>query len=222
ELTSLFIEENLKAREQMAENTSQFIDTEVDSARKNLAAQEEKLKESKSQSTGELPEQQQTNLQILSQLQVQLQANTEALNRLHEEDVYLKNLISERESLIAKDDGQQPKASEIAGELKKARSVLQDLQGRYTDRHPDVVKMKAEVARLETQLKGDEAITTQSQAATTAKRSPASDPTLTQARSQLEALHLSTKARSKRQEEIEAEIHVFQQRVKMAPLREQQ
>src|SRR5205823_11956584 len=148
ELTSLFIEENLKAREQMAENTSQFIDTEVDSARKDLAAQAGRLREFKSHFMGELPEQQQANLQLLGQLHAQLQANSDALNRAHDQEVYLRNLISERETAISNAET-QPKVNETEVQLTKSRALLQELESRYTDRHPDVVKMKAEVARLE-------------------------------------------------------------------------
>src|SRR5438067_4356841 len=83
--------------------------------------------------------------------------------------------------------------------------------------------MKAEVARLEAQLK-DEKSTAGAQAKpeNANRRALATDQTLMSARSELEALTSSTKTRVKAQEQIEAEIRAYQQKVKLAPLREQQ
>src|SRR5438128_8707263 len=60
QLASLFIEENLKVREQQAEGTSEFISAELEKARQTLQSQEEKLEAFKSRYTGALPEQQQS------------------------------------------------------------------------------------------------------------------------------------------------------------------
>src|SRR5437868_6640755 len=41
QLTSLFIEENLQARQQQSENTTEFLNSQLDDARKDLSEQEE-------------------------------------------------------------------------------------------------------------------------------------------------------------------------------------
>src|SRR5438874_13740350 len=48
ELTSLFIEENLRNRQQISEDTTTFLASELDVARKNLDLQEQRLREFKS------------------------------------------------------------------------------------------------------------------------------------------------------------------------------
>ena len=45
ELTSLFIDENLKVREQQSEDTTQFIQSQLEEARKSLASQEAKIRD---------------------------------------------------------------------------------------------------------------------------------------------------------------------------------
>ncbi len=47
ELASLFIEENLKAREQQATGTTEFLENQLQETRKTLEAQEAKLKDFK-------------------------------------------------------------------------------------------------------------------------------------------------------------------------------
>ena len=73
ELASLFIEENLKAREQQATGTTEFLQNQLQETRQTLEAQEAKLKDFKLKHIGEMPEQQTADLQILGQLQSQLQ-----------------------------------------------------------------------------------------------------------------------------------------------------
>ncbi len=75
-LTNLFIDENLKVRQQLSEDTTQFIQSQLEAARQSLAAQEAKIRDFQAAHEGELPTQQSTNLQILSGLQAQYQTNS--------------------------------------------------------------------------------------------------------------------------------------------------
>ncbi len=70
ELTNLFINENLEVRQQQSEDTTQFLEGQLETARKALADQEEKIREFKGQHVGELPAQVGSNLQILGRLAV--------------------------------------------------------------------------------------------------------------------------------------------------------
>src|ERR1700761_2150866 len=73
ELTNLFIDANSKARKQESENTTQFIESQLVTARANLADQEERVKAFQAEHQGALPSQETANLQIHSGLQSQLQ-----------------------------------------------------------------------------------------------------------------------------------------------------
>src|SRR5581483_7951583 len=95
ELTSLFIEENLQARTEQSESTTAFLESQLEQARQELAEQEKRMGEYKARYLGELPEQEQSNMQILSSLESQLQSRTTALDRAQQEKVYLESMRSE-------------------------------------------------------------------------------------------------------------------------------
>ena len=99
ELTNLFINENLEARQQESEGTTKFLVDQLETARKSLADQEEKVREFKSQHMGELPGQLGTNLQILSGLQGQLQSEADAINAAKQQHAYLQTLVDQYRAL---------------------------------------------------------------------------------------------------------------------------
>ena len=98
QLSSLFIEENLKVRQQQAENTTDFLDSQLNDARQGLSAQEQRVKDFKIQHLGELPTQVESNVQILSGLQMRVQQETEALAHAKQQSVYLESLLSQYRS----------------------------------------------------------------------------------------------------------------------------
>ena len=79
QLTDLFISENLEARQEQSENTTQFLESHLEEARKSLSEQEERIRQFKDEHLGDLPGQLQSNLQILSGLQTQLGGEQDAL-----------------------------------------------------------------------------------------------------------------------------------------------
>src|SRR5438132_235964 len=145
ELSNLFISENLEARQAQSQSTTKFLESELEEARKSLSEQEEKVREFKDKHLGELPGQMQSNLQILSGLQTQLQTEEEALNHAKQQNVYLESLLGQY-----RNHPESPKSGsnasmglpEIDQELQKLRAQLADLTAHYTDRHPDVRKLK--------------------------------------------------------------------------------
>ncbi|MGQ9656069.1 MAG: GumC family protein, partial [Thermodesulfobacteriota bacterium] len=72
-LASLFIEQNLKIREQQAEGTASFLADQLKKTEADLQRQEQEITAYKTKHMGELPEQMQANLGILQQLQIQYQ-----------------------------------------------------------------------------------------------------------------------------------------------------
>src|SRR5580692_11293883 len=99
ELTNLFISENLESRQHQSEGTTKFLEDQLETARRSLADQEEKIRQFKGQHVGELPTQLGSNLQILAGLQSQLQAEEDALNTAKQQRVYLETMVSQNRSL---------------------------------------------------------------------------------------------------------------------------
>jgi polysaccharide chain length determinant protein (PEP-CTERM system associated) len=152
-LSSLFISDNLKARQEESTDTAKFIESELENARTVLADQEAKVQEFEGQHEGELPSQQASNLQILSGLQAELQNEQDALNTARQQRIYLQTLIDQHKALHATTartaDGSLTTVATIDSELDKLKAKLADLSSRYTDQYPDVQNVKTEIARAE-------------------------------------------------------------------------
>ena len=101
QLTSLFVEENLKVRGEQATTTTNFLLEHMDAAKKKLEQQEERLKDFKMQHLGELPEQQQSNLAILNAAEAELQNTTATLDRAQQQRAYLQSLLNAYQRLAS-------------------------------------------------------------------------------------------------------------------------
>ena len=151
-LTNLFINENLEVRQQQSEDTTKFLEDQMETARENLEAQEAKIREFKGQHVTELPTQLGSNLQILSGLQAQLQTEEGALNTSKQQQVYLETLLREYRSLrgpAKSSEGAAMDLSAIDLQLDKLRAQLADFSSRYKDRFPEIRKLKNQIAAME-------------------------------------------------------------------------
>ena len=152
ELTNLFISENLELRQQKSEDTTKFLEQQLETARQNLAEQEEKVRIYKDQHLGELPSQLASNVQILSGLQSQLQSEEDGLNSDRQQNAYLQSMLEQSRALQRapkSGDGTPVGIPALDQELDKLRAQLADLSSHYTDRHPDVRKLKDQIAKTE-------------------------------------------------------------------------
>ena len=221
ELTQLFIDENLKVRELQSEGTTQFIATQLETARSALADQEAKVRQFEAVHEGGLPSQQASNLQILAGLQGQLQSQQDALSSAKQQRVYYQSLIEQYKNLHAAGrslDGGPTEVTALDQELTRLRSQLTDLSSRYTDSYPDVVKMKAQIAKTERQRQELMAAPkTGSKQASEAESTP-----LLQLQSQLQANQLEITSRERAIAGVEARINEYQARLNSEPATEQQ
>ena len=152
ELTNLFISENLELRQQKSEDTTKFLEQQLETARQNLAEQEEKVRVYKDQHLGELPSQLSSNVQILSGLQSQLQSEEDGLNADRQQNAYLQSMLEQTRGLQRTSkggDGAPVGIPALDQELDKLKAQLADLSSHYTDRHPDVRKLKDQIAKTE-------------------------------------------------------------------------
>ena len=234
ELTNLFISENLEVRQQQSEDTTKFLESQLEAARKTLSDQEETIREFKGQHVGELPAQVGSNLQILAGLQSQLQTEEDALNTAKQQRIYLETLVSQYRSLQGspKSAGGTPVGlPAVDQELEKLRAQLADLTSHYTGRHPDVRKLKEQIAETEktrdgmiADLKARDSAAGANAAAATPDSSDirdASSPTV-QLQGQLQANHLETANRERGIADLKTKIAGYQMRLNQEPVREQQ
>ena len=233
ELTNLFINENLEVRQQMSEGTTKFLETQLDNASKALAEQEEQIRVFKAQHVGELPAQLGTNLQILSGLQSQLQSDEDSLNTAKQQKVYLESLLNQYRTLQATPTKGSPSApvglAALDQELDKLKSQLADLSSRYTENHPDVRKLKDQIAK--TQKMRDQVVAdlknranTPSDADATAADSvdPSQASATAQIRGQLQSNQMEIANRERSIAALKEKISDYQARLNTEPIREQQ
>jgi succinoglycan biosynthesis transport protein ExoP len=230
ELANLFITENLVQRQERSENTTKFLEDQLDQARAKLAAQEAKLRVFKDQHLGELPTQTQSNLQILIGLQNQVQANEDSLNRAQQQNTYLESLVNQYRAMGSGSkpaEGGPVGLAEIDKELDQLKAQLTDLTSHYTDKHPDVRKTREQIARTEQMRERivadmNNRSNTPSPPPTAAKPlDPKSAPTL-ELESQLKANRLEIANREAEIKDEQSKINQYQARLNMAPVMEQQ
>jgi len=162
-VASLFIEENLRDREVLAEGTNQFLEAQLEDARRRLIETERKVEEYKRTYAGELPEQRDANMQGLHNVEMQLQSLTEAMNRDRDRRLIVERLVADAESPDSQPtpappaptappqvgpDGLQVGGS-AAQQLEQAQATLQQMQTRLTPQHPDILRMKRVIAELQ-------------------------------------------------------------------------
>jgi succinoglycan biosynthesis transport protein ExoP len=231
ELTNLFISENLEVRQQQSEDTTKFLESQLETARKTLSDQEGKIREFKGQHVGELPAQVGSNLQILSGLQSQLQTEEDALNAAKQQRVYLETLVNQYRSLQGSpktEGGATVGLPALDEELDKLRAQLADLSSHYTDRHPDVRKVKEQIAKTEkmrdqmiASLKAKAAGAQSDPNAETADIRDASSPMM-QLQGQVQANRVEISNREHGVAELKAKVTDYQARLNQEPVREQQ
>jgi uncharacterized protein involved in exopolysaccharide biosynthesis len=128
QITSLFIDQNIQEQSKQAENTTEFLSSELDEVRQKLALQEGKVKEFKAQHMGELPTQMDSNVHILTGLQDRYQNFTQALNRAQEQKLYLESLLNQYRNVKVNGEEGAISLPALDQELSRLRSALANAQ----------------------------------------------------------------------------------------------
>jgi len=234
ELTSAFLDQNMKSQQQLSQSTTSFFDNQLADARAKLEEQGAKVRAFKAQHVGELPDQLQSNVQILSGVQSQLEGTQRALDRAQQQKLYLESIVQQYESVQTDlgngDSAETPPA--LDKELKNLRMQLAAERAQYTDNYPDVVALKDQIAKtekLKKQIEGE--ITTNQKSGKTSKDSDVSmagagfqngAPTpMMQIQSQLKANQLEIQGLQKLERQLQGRVAEYQARLNMTPATEQ-
>jgi succinoglycan biosynthesis transport protein ExoP len=144
-LASSYVEENLRARERQAADTTEFLRTQLTATKQRLDEQERRVSALRARYRGELPQQQQGNLATLESLTTQLRLNNDNEVRLAERR---ESLTAQLAQARAESGGPEPDEVRLA----RYKAELGGLRIKYTDRWPDIIRLKDEIGRLEKQL----------------------------------------------------------------------
>jgi len=219
QITSMFMEQNVKRREQQAADTTEFLSQQLSEAKAKLDEQDKKLADFKARNLGVLPEQEQANLSLLGGMNTQLESATQALSRAHQDRAFNQTMLSQQEATWkAQQTGLQNPDS-----LEQQMAVLQDqlaaLLSRYTPEHPDVIKMKSQIEDLKKRIAADPGTRDASGPPTPSFREPAA---IQELRAKIKQDDLSIAELTKRQSQIQEQIRTLQARIQASPVVEQQ
>jgi polysaccharide biosynthesis transport protein len=146
-LTSLFIDENLHAREQESENTTEFLDRQLGGARADLERQTQRVREFKDKFAGQLPGETQSDLQILNGLQMRLQQANDGLNRAEQQKMYLDSMLTAYRDSPSLATALTP--VDVETQLARLNTELSEVKSRYTDKYPAVIQVRDQIAKAE-------------------------------------------------------------------------
>ncbi len=147
QLAASFIDWNLKARQQQAISTTQFLGSELQRAKEGLEGQESQLETFKMKHAGATPDELNSNLQALSRLQSEAQSNVDAVSRLDQERILLtqvKPIDSQSAPLTDRD--------RLLQEKQRLESERWSLKRQFTDTYPDVISVTEQLKNLTARL----------------------------------------------------------------------
>lgn len=229
-LASLFIEENLKIREQQAVGTTEFLSNELHLSKEKLDEMEKAVAEYKRRFIGELPEQRESNIKILEQLQNQYQRVGENLRAIQDRKIYVQKQMSDMEmgistkpnpdvssKLSQKQDGTyntsdmgiNGSGSGYESNKETMTRNLEDLESKYKENHPDVIAVKKKLADLEKKKS--------SGGFNILKK----DPRYQELKNQLMAINLEIKRFAGEERLLADQMSKYRNRIERTPAREQ-
>jgi polysaccharide biosynthesis transport protein len=155
ELTTLYLNENLNNRTQLARDAAQFLEGEGDRVSRQIADLEVKLAQFKDKNQQKLPELTQFNMSLLDRTEEELRTEEARRDSLEQQQVYLEAQLVQLKptSAVFSDTGERIYSS--ADRLKQARSQLDSARALYAPDHPDIVRLEREVAGLQKDVDAD-------------------------------------------------------------------
>jgi polysaccharide biosynthesis transport protein len=235
ELQEMFINQNNGIQKQFSSTTTDYLNGRLQLASDELNKQDADVKAFKAAHSGELPDQVQSNLQILNGLQQQLQNNESALSGARQQRLYLESIVQQYQSAEADlgtaDSSVSP--SSLDKQLKDLQLALAQEKSQYTDKYPDVIALEDQIEKTkELQKQAEkEVASTDHKADKTGDILPAGtavevqngSPTpMMQIESQLKSNQLQLQGLETAQKGITRQIDEYQARLNAAPEVEQQ
>ena len=213
----MFMEQNARSLEQQASRTTSFIGQQLDEAKAKLDEQDAKLAQFKRQYIGLLPEQEQRNLSLLASLNTELDATSQALTREQQDKSMNETLLSQQEAnWKASQTAQSPETLEE--QLRTRQEQLTLLKSRYTEDHPDVVKLENEIAELKNKIEQMPSADDSS----IKPRKQTEPPQIQQLRTRIKQEELNYAELGKRQAKIQDQIRVIEGHIEASPMVELQ
>lgn len=199
-LSSFYVNENLRMREEQASGTTEFLKAQLDQMKAQVNERAARLNTFTQRYAWELSDQLGANLATLERLNAQLALNAENQKRI----------LERRGEPVPAAPRQALDPADVR--LAELRRELAALRARVTDTHPDLIRLRNEIAALEEQVR---TATKDDSPSGTTRRESSSQPVDPISEIDAELTALKTQERSLRQDIVE-----YERRVESTPRRE--
>lgn len=158
ELVSLFLNENLKSRTAVAEESLSFLSLESDKLSGRVAEMERQLAEFKERHAGKLPELANINIGLLDRTENQVIEARRVLASLEDRRIMLQGQLGQlKPTLETLPAGGRQAFVSPSDRLRTLETEYLNLLSRYSAEHPDVVRARREMEGLAAELVGKDA-----------------------------------------------------------------
>jgi polysaccharide chain length determinant protein (PEP-CTERM system associated) len=219
EITSLFMEQNSTTIEDKLKGTEKFLTQQLAEAKTNLDEQDARLAQFKREHLGTLPEESAGTLNLLTSMNSQLEATTQALSRAQQDKTFNESLLNQQEASMKAQPTPVVTTDTLETQLATLQEQLSGLLAKYTPEHPDVVKTKAQIEDVKRRMAAGAADTK-----TTASDAPPvhETPQMQLLRAKIKQDDQSIADLGKHQSDIQQQIAVLQSHIQQSPIVEQQ
>jgi protein tyrosine kinase modulator len=212
EVAAVFMQENQRVKHDEASGTTEFLTKKLEDAKAKLDDQDSKLAAFKSRYAGALPDEQQANLSLLAGLNTQLDAATQALNRAQQDKSFTESMLAQQTGSQSADN---PSAEK---QLEEMQGQLSSFLTKYTEDHPDVIRLRQSIADLKQKMASSQGTTSASSASTAG----VGTPEVQQLRAQVHQYDSIIKEKTAQQRDVQRQIALYQSRVQVSPNVEEQ
>lgn len=153
-LTSLYLKENLKEREEKAKSTFNFLELQLSELRSEVLELEEKIAHFKKEHVNELPELLVHNMNTMERLQHEMDNSKEQLATLRNRKVYLEGQLASLNPHLRVISNEGKRFVTSKEELEKLRREYLTLSSKYSDKHPEVMALKRQIKALGAEVEG--------------------------------------------------------------------
>jgi polysaccharide biosynthesis transport protein len=219
-LADVFVDENSKKRQVRAEETSAFLDGQLKASQQRLGTLESQLRSAKEVFMGALPEQTNANVAMVTGLQQQLETTANAIRGEQDRLSMIERQIEIMKSGASNEipvPGMAATASPAAVRVVQLERELTAARGNYTEKHPEIVRLKDEIASSKAAAKAEMNRPEEDRVA-----SLRIDPGYRSLLADREQVRLRIRELQRQDVQVRAQIAMYRARVESAPRVEQQ
>jgi len=218
-LAAKFIEENLKYRQERASETSDYTSDELLMAKDGMDRKENAMRDYKLKHYFEMPDQRESNVVRLIALQEQYQDTRTSIQEMERTLVLIQDQLSSRKAFLER--AGMANIDENGGEsiqsLAAMKMKLESLRGKYTEKHPEVKRMKKLVAKMEKEAARNPGSNT---TGSSLQDIMAFDTVIQQLNAQRKTVELNLGNMRVEKDQLREKIGQYEQWVASAPIRE--